>query len=171
LLTKHLEMSLVLVLMICFTRCSSHEPDLKDIDGPPTMSSWVEKAPEVSWCDLIRTPAHYNKVIVRTRALLHVDHENQFLYDLECETSDATPVWAEFDPSYVYTDEKLKLRLTELIRPRPSKAAGTALVTVVGRFDGPGGGPYGHLDGYRSRFSIMRLEQAAEAETITSRPK
>lgn len=166
-----LQVTLVLTLLICLTQCTTHEPSVKDIQGPPSMAPTVEKAKTVSWCDLIRDSQRYDKQVVRTRALLHVDHENQFLYDAKCESEGAAPVWVEFDPSYVYSDEKLRRRLTEIIRPTRAHSAGTAAVIVVGRFEGPRSGPYGHLDGYRSRFSIIRLEQAEEAESIASKSK
>ena len=164
-----LQFILTLTVLTCLTQCNSHEPSVKDIDGPPRMTATVEKAPTVSWCDLIRDFQRYDKQVVRTRALLHVDRENQFLYDSQCEGGEATPVWVEFDPSYVYSDEKLKHRLTELIRPTRERSAGTAAVTVVGRFEGPAGAPFGHLDGYRSKFSIMRLEQADQVERTLSK--
>ncbi|MFN2491626.1 MAG: hypothetical protein ABR501_01920 [Pyrinomonadaceae bacterium] len=149
----------------------SQELTIRDIEGPPTMASSVEQASVVSLCDLIRSPARYDKLIVRTHAIMHVDRENEFLYDPTCEKENPAPVWVDFDPSYVYSDEKLKQRLTELIRPRLSVPSRTARVTVVGRFEGPSGGPYGHLDGYLSRLSIMRLEQAEEAEPMTTAKK
>jgi len=130
------------------------------------MASSVEKAPVVSFCDLIRSPARYDKLIVRTHAIIHVDRENEFLYYPKCEKEIGGPVWADFDPSYVYNDQKLRQRLTELISPRLSTPSRSARITVVGRFEGPSGGPYGHLDGYPFRFSIMRVEQAEEVETM-----
>ena len=142
---------------------------MKDIQGPPSMEDTVAKAPTVSWCEMVRDSQHYDKQVVRTRALLHVDHENQFLYDSNCENEAAAPVWVEFDPSYVYSDEKLRRRLTEIIRPTRERSAGTAAVVVVGRFEGPAGGPYGHLDGYHSKFSIIRLEQAEEGASIATK--
>jgi hypothetical protein len=126
------------------------------------MAETVAKAPVVPWCELVRKPASYDKVVVRTRALLHVDRENQFLYDAACENEPAAPVWVEYDPSYVYSDERIKRHLTEIIRPSRARSAGTALVTVVGRFAAPASGPYGHFDGYASEFSIIRIEQAEQ---------
>lgn len=45
LFAKHLQMVLALTFLACFTRCATHEPSPKDIEGPPSMSSSVEKAP------------------------------------------------------------------------------------------------------------------------------
>ena len=119
-------------------------------------------------CNLIRNSERYDKIIVRTQALLNVNHENQFIYNPECETGSTDTVWVDFDPSYIYSDEKLRRKLTDLLRPKPSAPTGTAWVTIVGRFEGANGGPYGHLDAYRSRFLIIRLEQAEEV-VFTSR--
>ena len=162
-------MIFAVILLSLFSRCTVHEPSPKDLEGPPTMSSSVENAPVVSFCDLVRHAAQYDKMVVRTRAILRRDQENQSLDDPGCEGADAA--WVDFDPSYVYSDEKLRRRLTELIRPRASKPVGVALVTVVGRFEGPAGGPYGHLDGYRSKFSIFRLEQAEEAKSSANKSR
>jgi len=122
------------------------------------MASSVQAAPSVSWCDLIRAPAKHDGVIVRTTAIFLTDRENEFLYSPECQDGEGT-VWVEFDPSYSSSDAAIRRQFVELIRPRRETPAGTALVTVVGRFEGSGG-PYGHLDGYPFRFSIMRLERA-----------
>lgn len=162
-------MNLAMLFLVSLTACSRHEPTVKDIEGPPTMSSSVEKAPDVAYCDLIRSPNLYDKLIIRTNAIMHVDRENEFLYDQKCEIESVGPTWADFDPSYVYSDEKLKQRLTEILRPRVSMPSRTALVRVVGRFEGPKGGPYGHLDGYPSRFSIMRLESVSEVDSMSSK--
>ncbi len=157
---------LIVLLSIALARCAIHEPSLKDTQGPPRMSETVEKAPMVLWCDLVRNPERYNKLAVRTHALLHLDHENEFLYEPECDSERFTPTWVVFDPSYVYSDEKIKLRLVELIKPSSTGASGTARVVVVGRFEADGG-PYGHLNGYPSQFSIIRLEEAEPPPTIS----
>lgn len=167
-LTLRIRVVLALFPLICFTTCMKHEPVSSDMEGPPTMASSVERAAAVPFCDLIRSPERYDKSIIRTHAILHLDRENEFLFDPDCDTNHASPVWVDFDPSYIYSDKKLDAKLTELLRPRLSSSSRMAQVTVVGRFDGPKGGPYGHLDGYPTRFSIMRLEQAEEAEAMTS---
>src|SRR6266850_2891181 len=161
---NYIQISLPLILLLSLTQCTNREPSVKDIEGPPSMASSVEKAQQVSFCDLIRNPAQYNKAIVRTKALLHRNQENEFLDDPQCGVEAAGLVWVTFDSSYVYSDEKLKRQLIEMIRPKPGAPTGTARVTVVGRFDGPDGGPYGHLDGYRFRFAIIRLERVEETE-------
>jgi hypothetical protein len=157
--TRYLEICLALTALFSFSQCAIQEPKLKDVEGPPTMSSTVNEAPMVSFCELVRNPAHYHKSVVRTRALLRVDRENEVLYEPECDSPE-NHVWAEFDPSYVYSDQQLKEKLGELLRRKAAKPTRTVQVTIVGRFEGSDGKGYGHLDGYRYRFSIIRIEQA-----------
>src|SRR5882724_2001771 len=152
-------MPMILLLSICLTHCSTHEPNLKDVEGPPRMSETVKQAQTVQWCDLVHNPERYEQQVVRTRALYYRDHENTSLYERECDNERSTPVWAVNDPSYVYSDERIRQRFVELIRPTGTSSSGTAMVTVVGKFE-TGGGPYGHLGGYHSQFSIIRLEEA-----------
>lgn len=161
-LKHYIQLSLSLLSLMFLMQCTNREPSVKDVEGPPTMSSSVEKAQEVPFCDLIWNPANYDKTIVRTNALLHRNQENEFLDDPKCGAMADGSVWVTFDSSYVYSDEKVRQRLIELIRPKPNAPTGTARVTVVGRFDGPTGGPYGHLDGYRFSFAIIRLERVQE---------
>jgi len=156
---RYLEICLGLTALFSFSHCAIQEPKLKDVEGPPTMSSTVNEAPTVSFCELIRNPSHYDKSVVRTRALLRVDRENEVLYEPQCDYPESH-VWADFDPSYVYSNQQLKEKLGELLRRTTTNPTRTVHVAIVGRFEGFNGKGYGHLDGYRFRFSIMRIEQA-----------
>jgi hypothetical protein len=156
---RHLEICLALTVLFSFSHCASREPKLTDMEGPPTMSSAIKKAPTVPFCELVRNPAHYEKSVIRTRVVLRVDLENEVLYEPECDFPEGH-VWAEFDPSYVYSDPQLKEKLGELLRRTATNPTRTLQVTIVGRFEGFNGKGYGHLNGYRFRFSIMRIEQA-----------
>lgn len=143
--------------------CTRQMP-FKDHQGSPTsIASSVEKAPTVSFCDLIRDPEHYDQKTVRTEAVFFRNMENAVLYDRKCEGADMY-VWLEFDPAYVYSDDAVKKRLEQALCTAQPCKIGRARVTVVGRFEGPGAGPYGHLDSYRFRFSLIRLEQAEADE-------
>jgi hypothetical protein len=150
--------------------CVTQEPQSKDIEGPPSFSSTIKKAPTVPFCELIRDSAHYDKEIVRTQAIFFRNMENAYLYDPKCGGENAY-IWAEFDPTYVYTEDAMKKKFDQLLCPAQPCPVGRAQVNVVGRFEGPSGGPYGHLDGYRFRFSLMRLEQAEAAEATISESK
>jgi len=144
--------------------CVSQEPQVKDIQGPPSYSSTIKQAPTVPFCELLRNSARYDKRIVRTQATFFRNMENAYLYDPSCGGENAY-VWAEFDPAYVYTDDALKKKFDQVLCPTQPCTIGRAQITVVGRFEGPTGGPYGHLNDYSFRFSFIRLEQADSAQT------
>lgn len=144
--------------------CVTQEPQLKDVQGPPSYSSTIKQAPTVAFCELIRDSARYDKSIVRTQATFFRNMENAYLSDPSCAHENAY-VWAEFDPAYVYTDDALKKKFEQLLCPTQPCPTGRAQITVVGRFEGPSGGPYGHLNDYRFRFSFIRLEQADMGQT------
>lgn len=127
------------------------------MEWPPSLSGAIEKAPTVPFCELLRNSAQYDKMIVRTQATFFRNMENQTLEASGC-VSENPYVWVEFDPAYVYTEEAIKSKFQQSLCPSQPCPTGTARVTVVGRFDGPEDGPYGHLDGYRLRFSVIRLE-------------
>jgi hypothetical protein len=156
---RYLEICLAFTALFSLSQCAIQEPKLTDVEGPPAMSSTVNKAPTVSFCQLVRNPAQYDKLVVRTRALLRVDLENEVLYEPECDSPESH-VWAAFDPSYVHSNQQLKEKLGELLRRTATSPTRTVQVTIVGRFEGSNGKGYGHLDGYRYRFSIIRIEQA-----------
>ena len=153
-----------LVLMVS---CAPQQPNIKDVEGPPTFTQSISQAPTVPLCELIRDFDTYEKGIVRTTAVLFSTIENTYLIDPACRDENSA-IWTEFDPSYVYTDAALKERLNQLLCPESPCGTGTAQVTVVGRFDGPADGPYGHLSNYRCRFSVIRLERA---ETVQLPPR
>jgi len=155
--------ALFFTLLCVVSSCVTHEPQLKDITGPPTYASTIKQAPIVPFCELIRDSARYDNRIVSTQAIFFRNMENSYLYDPSCE-DDNGYVWAEFDPSYVYTDDALKKKFDELLCPTQPCPIGRAHVTVVGRFEGPDRGPYGHLDGYQLRFSLIHLQQADTAQ-------
>lgn len=126
------------------------------------------KVPTVSFCDLIRDPARFDNKTVRTRAIFFRNLENEDLNDPTCGIED-TYVWVEFDPGYVSADDELKKEFDRTLCPSQPCPTGRAKVTVVGRFDGPSGGPYGHLGGYRFRFLLMRLESAEPADPLMNK--
>ena len=160
--------ALLITLLILSSACATRGPQLNEINEinePPTYSATIKQAPTVPFCELIRDSARYDNGIVSTQAIFFRNMENAYLYDPSCE-SDDTYVWTEFDPSYVYTDDTLKKKLDELLCPNQPCPMGRAHVTVVGRIEGPSRGPYGHLDGYRFRFSLIRLQQAETAQVF-----
>jgi len=163
---RHTILTLIYAALLFVASCTIHEPQLKDIEGPPSFSSTIAKAPTVQFCDLISDPDRYDGQVVRTQAIYFRNMENQRLEDLACGNEGAF-VWVEFNPSYVYTDEALKKKLQDVLCPSQPCPIGRARVTVVGRFHGPREGPYGHLGEYHFRFSLLRLEKVDPAEPLT----
>ncbi|MGZ5435651.1 MAG: hypothetical protein ACXWID_18690 [Pyrinomonadaceae bacterium] len=157
--------SLVLSGCFLFVSCVKQRPDVNDIEVPPSFSAAVESASTVPFCELIRNAPSHEKQIVRTTALFFRNLENAYLYDVSCSGQN-TYVWVELDPAYAYSKNEMKKKFEQIYCSKQPCPTGSALVTVVGRFAGPSGGPYGHLDQYQSRFSIMRVEQV---EPNTSR--
>jgi hypothetical protein len=111
----------------------------------------------VPFCDLARDPNSYDKQIVRTEAIYFANSENEALYNPTCGF-DHADAWVKFDASYKVNPE-IDERLMEIFRPSRTSPAGEASVTVVGRFHAPDGKGYGHLNGYRFLFEIMRIER------------
>jgi hypothetical protein len=113
---------------------------------------------------MVNDPAQFNGKLVRTQAIFYVDAENEVLYDSLCD-DERSFTWVAYDASYVYSNKDVRKRLEELLcrtRPCPS---GKVNALVVGRFEGPSENGYGHLNGYRFQFVMMRVEKA---EAISS---
>ena len=158
--TRRTYLLLVLFAALPFSLlyCESRPPKVQELEWPPSLSTAIEKAPTVAYCELIRNPSRYAKQIVRTEALFYKNLENEVFYDLACDDS---RVWVEFDPAYVYSDDALKKDFEKIACLKQQRCEGRALVTAVGRFEGPNENGYGHLGCCPYRFSIMRLEKVA----------
>jgi hypothetical protein len=129
---------------------------VQELEWPPALSTAIEKAPTVVYCELLRNPSRFSNRIVRTQALFYKNLENEVFYDLACNDS---RVWVEFDPAYDYSDDALKKDFEKIACLRQQRCEGRARVTAVGRFDGTNENGYGHLGCCPYRFSIMRLER------------
>ena len=132
----------------------------------PTDSS---KVPTVTYCDLIKNAAEYDRKIVRVRAIYFNAFERTYLYDERCEIGQPptapekvpAETWAEWDKTLVTkgdSDEaKLNLQLNGF---------GRKDVTVIGRFnstnaqsDANAPNLFGHLNCCRFQFQIVHLEK------------
>lgn len=154
-----LGLPLLLSVMIA-NRCGSRESKPSDIEVPPSLSGLIDNAPTVGFCDLVDNPEKHNNQVVRTTAIFYRDRENSVLYSAQCNDT-KKDAWADFDPSNDYSEESVKKNFNDALcisKPCPS---GKATVIVVGRFEGPSQEGYGHLNGYRFRFVIMRIVSAA----------
>lgn len=151
------------LLLVLFTaslfsllHCDGRQPKVQELEWPPALSTAIEKAPTVAYCELLRHPSRFANQIVRTEALFYKNLENEVFYDLACNDS---RVWVEFDPAYVYTDDALKKDFEKVACLRQQRCDGRARITAVGRFEGPKESGYGHLGCCPYRFSMMRLER------------
>ncbi len=143
---------------------------------PPNTNKSIESAPldlseipTVSYCDLIKNAAEYDKKIVRVRAVYFNEFERSFLYDENCKI-DQPPTapekvpaqtWARWDKSFVSQGDSEEAKLN-----RQLNGFGRKDVTIIGRFDstneqGKADSPnlFGHLNCCRYQFSIIRLEK------------
>ncbi len=147
-------------------------------DDPPRSA---EEPQTVPFCKLIRNAECYDKRIVRTRAILATGPESVDLYDPSCQCRERS-VWFEYEAPYEQsTRKKIRKKLKKLLdRDR------RALVTVVGRFDGPqklvlregqdrkkaeflwrANLGYGHLNSYRFQLVPISIEGVEAVPTHT----
>jgi hypothetical protein len=150
--------SLLVLLAIMATGCG-RQPSEKDLEVPPSLSSVVERASTVDFCTLVRNSGRYDRQVVRTKAMFFRDMENAYVYDRSCDQN--AYVWVELDPAYTYSKAEVKKKFEQIYCSKPP-CSNSKTVTIVGRFEGPSSGSYGHLDGYRYRLSIMRIEGVEE---------
>jgi len=160
---------LLLVLSAAFLSlyCVARSSKVQEPEWPPSLSTAIEKAPTVAYCELIRNPNRFANQIVRTEALFFKNLENEVFYDLACHDS---RVWVEFDPAYVYTDDTLKKDFEKVACLGRQRCEGRARITAIGRFEGPNETGYGHLGCCPFRFSIMRLEKVEPVVGSASQP-
>ena len=131
-----------------------HIPSVEPLEYSPAD---VVEILNVPYCDLARDPNGYDQKIVRTQAILSRGLEQSDLYDPTCGLDDVS-AWVRFDASYK-VDSEMSRRLNEILCQSHPCPTGNASVTVVGRFHAPDGKGYGHLNGYRFLFEIMRVER------------
>lgn len=119
-----------------------------------------EKRPTVAFCDLINNPTKFHNKIVRTNALFFNNSENNALYDSACPDLSA---WVEYD----LLDDPRERKFETV--PCLTRPLCNVRVTAVGLFQGPSEGPYGHLDGYKFRFKLMRIESVEPVAVLKKR--
>lgn len=153
---------LLMVILFSLPGCTAPQPKTDGTTWSPAASAVAQDTPTVALCELVHNPKQFDNKTVRTQAIFFVDSESQALYDPACDNKD-TAMWAEYDVSYTFSDEEVKRKLSNLLCQTKPCPSGEAHVTIVGRFEDSNGNGYGHLNGYRFRFVIMRVEQAAIA--------
>jgi hypothetical protein len=138
----------------------------KDIQTSP---SDLSKIPTVTYCNLIKNSAEYDKKIVRVRAVYFNEFERSYLYDETCEADQPltapekvpAETWVQWDKSLVSQGDSDEAKLN-----RQLNSFGRKDVTIIGRFDstneqGDVNAPnlFGHMNCCRYQFSIIRLEK------------
>lgn len=118
-----------------------------------------EHPEQVKFCDLLHNPEQYQNRTIRTDAVYYANFENSVLYSPTCNDAQQY-VWADFDPSYKDSDEKVKKTFAKLDCKGPPCVSGKVRVSVEGKFEGPGQKGYGHLGAYRFRFVISKIVTA-----------
>lgn len=138
---------------------------LRSTERPPDQHN-IESVP---FCVLVSKPDLYDERVVRTTAILITGYEQFFLYNPQCDGQDNL-VWAQNDPA-LKPSTAIDKRLKSVLTVKSSRhAAGRAQVVVLGRFIGPGGKRFGHLDQFRMKFIILRVEQARSVSHNTPWP-
>jgi hypothetical protein len=95
--------------------------------------------------------------------------EQSFLYHLRCNNLESF-VWVEYEP-HGKSSAAILRTLQDLIARRVlSHDAGRARVTLIGRFEGPEGKRYGHLDQFALQLRVTQVEQAKPVPERTAWP-
>jgi hypothetical protein len=148
------------------------------VKNPPSAAA---KIPTVSYCDLIRHPARYNKKVLRITATYFVGVEAAALEDFRCDEDRS--IWIDYDDSYKScTKKEVEDNLDKILGPFEVKtensvglrAARYARVTFVGRFEAARkfnwrnrdrvfNNGFGHANQYPYRLVAQCLEQASRA--------
>jgi hypothetical protein len=126
------------------------------------------KIPTLTYCELVKDAAAYDKKIVRVRAIYSNEFERSYFYDSRCEKGESPEapkkvpgeIWAECDKSLATEGDSIQAKLN-----REIKGFGRRDVTAVGRFQSTGEqndqtapNRFGHLNCCRFQFRIMRVE-------------
>ena len=134
-------------------------------------------AQTVSYCELVKNPAQYDRQIVRVRAIYYTAFEKTYLYEERCETNQPpvapekvpAEIWAEWDKSLVTKGDS-----EEAVLNRQLNGFGRKDVTVIGRFnstnaqnDANAPNLFGHMNCCRFQFLIMRAEKVSQIEMKT----
>lgn len=136
----------------------------------------LSKVPTVTYCELIKNAADYDKKIVRVRAIYFNAFERTYLYDERCEIAQSpvapekvpAETWAEWDKSLVTKGDSETAVLN-----RQLNGFGRKDVLLIGKFnssraEGDANFPnlFGHLNCCRFQFQIMRLEKLFSPPTV-----
>jgi photosystem II stability/assembly factor-like uncharacterized protein len=117
-------------------------------------------AQTVRLCDLIARPEFYRNKVVRVDTMAVATFELSFMYDADC-------AWPKPGVDLGFDSEETSLKVTPLLDfSRGRNAERRAYVMLVGRFEGPRRGGYGHLGGFEFRFTaseVLKVEPVPDS--------
>lgn len=122
-----------------------------------------------SFCKLVRNPNLFSERTIRTSAILVAGYEQYFLYSPRCNSQDKL-AWAEHDPksqSNPAVDKQLESLLSAT---SVDQRAARAEVGLLGRLVADGPKRFGHLDQFRMKFVIIKVERAKPVSPKTAWP-
>ncbi|MGI8734507.1 MAG: hypothetical protein ACR2LM_14535 [Pyrinomonadaceae bacterium] len=114
------------------------EPDL----------SVFSNLPVAEYCDVVRDSARHSDQIVRVRGKYFFNMENSALYDPACRNEDSW-TWVDYEPYSNFEDARRSAGLRRAVE---------AEVVFLGKWSGPSAEGYGHLNGYRYKLSVFKVE-------------
>lgn len=153
---------LLLVILTC-TISANAQYELKADNADSNSGRISSKAQTVSFCKLVRHPMDFDQKIIRVRAVLvenhipTVDGGEAYLYDPKCYGQDYSMLVEEGLSPAMYELDRESRRLRDQI---DEQGYSRVRVVAVGIFDAPEGARYGHLDRFRLRFVIRKIERA-----------
>jgi hypothetical protein len=130
---------------------------------------------KASFCDVVRNSEKNDRQLIRTRAILIqslvalADGGEPYLYAPSCDISDIRAL-VEYDQSYDINSQA-QSALEKYLSQDKNRGVGRAEIEFVGRFDKATGSGFGHLDAWRYRFVIMRIESVKAVPKGISWPK
>lgn len=137
--------------------------ELKAENADSNSERTSSKAQAVSFCNLARHPIDFDQKIVRVRAILvenhisTVDGGEAYLYDPRCYGKDYSML---FEESASPANYELDLGFRRLRGQIDEHGSSRVSIVALGVFDAPKGVRYGHLDRFRFRFVIRKIERA-----------
>ena len=130
--------------------CAS-PPDYELVSLPcadPDLSGFLN-LPVIQYCDLVHDSSQFENKIIRVRGVYSVSMENSSLGDPRCSREDPF-TWVVSQP---YSGFEEALKGAKIWRDDHAE------VVLLGKFYGPTDEGYGHLNGYRYQFSVMKVEE------------
>jgi hypothetical protein len=173
--------ALWLSMCLMLTNTSDIQASANALGTDQSVDTWQRdtdasaKAQNVSFCGLFTRPHRYNQVVVRTEAILLqargalVDAGEPYLYDPRCNRRDRF-VLVDYDASYK-ASLQMENALNQIISQAGERNVVRIKVVVLGKFEDDNDKGYGHLDGFRARFVIRKIERVKPVSHKTPWPK